>query len=371
MGTEGDPFPSGAESLASSLAGEIERLRYQLAKLVVGANQGAAGYKWYLRPIEGPRPTLLVNGSVEKWSGGTTVAPDNWTLGGAGATVARNSTAGQFKIGSYAVDVTRSGTDTNLSQTITTPHVLPLHSVGYTQGRVYTLGAWVRATVASRCRVALFDGVAATGSVFHTGGSAFEFLTATRTVSGSATSLGAFLDVLDGNTTCQFDGVTLVEGYLAPTVTAHPADLITAVRVWNSANQSIGDATLTDLSFDTERYDTSDFHGAAACPAANDKCRLYVPAAGLYQMTCGVEWAGNATGERLVRLVTSAGTNIGQTARATPGGTIAVSHRVTAEYRFAAGEYAKCAVFQSSGGALNANAASDYAPTFMMRWVGP
>jgi len=364
-----DPYPAGSESQAASLAGELERLRYQLGKLIVGPNLGASGFWWYLRPIEGPRPTLLLNGSVEKWGAGAAVAPDGWTLTGASATTARNGAGAQVKIGNYSADVVRVGTDAYLGQIVTTPLVFPNAASAYWQSRTVTLAAWVRATVASRCRVGINDGVASTFSTYHTGGSAFELLTATRTVSGSATQLEARLQVDTGNTTCQFDGAWLGEGYLAAPFTPHPADRVVGARVYNSLDQSIGAGTTTAVSFDSERFDTSDLHGVAVCSAANDKCRLYAPVAGLYLATGHAVWASNATGFRILQIRLNGGLPLASDHRLATAG--ATSHSVATVTRLTATDYVDLAAWQNSGGSLNIVASANDSPEFTLTWIGP
>jgi hypothetical protein len=150
------------------------------------------------------------NGDMEIWGGGAAVAPTGWTATGAGITVAKNTTGGQFKIGAASAAVTRVGTDCYLAQAIDT--IPGFGAVAWWQGRKVTLGCWVRATVASRARIGINDGVGSTFSPYHTGGSALEWLTVTRTLDAAATKVEIRLQVDTGNTTAQFDGAILVFG---------------------------------------------------------------------------------------------------------------------------------------------------------------
>jgi len=159
-------------------------------------------------------------GDMEDWTNGATSAPDQWTLSGAGATIARDGT--NFKIGTYSAAVTRVGTDCQL-QLDAGPWI---GGTGYYRSRVFTLGAWVRATVASRARIAIDDGVATQSSSYHTGGSTWEWLTVSITANSAATQILIELHLLTGNTTAQYDGVTLVEGTTCP-----PASSIRGVGV--------------------------------------------------------------------------------------------------------------------------------------------
>lgn len=148
----------------------------------------------------------LANGDFEHWLAGTAVAPTYWTLGGAGASVARDGT--NKKLGLYAAAITRAGTDCYLE--------FDLEATGlpdtWWRGKVVTLGCWVRATVASRARLLIVDSAGSSASAYHSGGSSFEFLTVTRTVDAAAISLVVRLQIDTGNTTAQFDGAILALG---------------------------------------------------------------------------------------------------------------------------------------------------------------
>lgn len=200
-----DPFPGGTESLPATLKDELERLRFVIKKLT-GWSQ------WYKHSEQLAIPNFnwTFNGDQEIWGAGTSAAPTGWTLTGAGATVAKNTTAGQFKIGTASVAITRVGADATLHQDIDL--ISGFGPAARWQGKTVTLGKWVRATVASRARIQLNDGVGTTSSSYHTGSSTLEFLTATRTLDGAATRVRIQSSVDTGDTTAQFDGAILVLG---------------------------------------------------------------------------------------------------------------------------------------------------------------
>lgn len=154
-----------------------------------------------------PGENLLVNWSLETWNSGTAAAPQGWTVTGAGATIAREGTI--IKHGDYSAKLTRVGTDCHLSRDVYNDE-----RVGktYARSRQYTFGAWVYATVASRVRLRFDDGVTVSNSSYHTGGSAWEFLTVTKTLSGSATKCEVGLAVDTGNTSGYIDMACLIEG---------------------------------------------------------------------------------------------------------------------------------------------------------------
>jgi hypothetical protein len=146
----------------------------------------------------------LLNGDVETWSGGASAAPDSWTLQGAGATIARESTI--IRSGTYSAKLTRAGTDCNLYQAFSATL-----GISYWKSRTITFGCWVSATVANRARIFISDSVGSSYSSFHTGSGAWEWLTITRAISSSATDqINAGFSIGTGNTSAYFDGAILV-----------------------------------------------------------------------------------------------------------------------------------------------------------------
>jgi phage-related protein len=145
---------------------------------------------------------LIEWSNMEDWVSGTSSAPTEHTLSGAGATIARESTI--IKVGTYSAKVTRVGADSTLYHDLTT-------YASYL-GRQMTWGAWVYATVASRARLSIGDGVGTTNSSYHTGDSTWQFLTVTRNIDPSATRIRCGMEVNTGNTSGYFDGGVLVEG---------------------------------------------------------------------------------------------------------------------------------------------------------------
>ncbi|MCB7127993.1 MAG: hypothetical protein J3T61_00440 [Candidatus Brocadiales bacterium] len=162
---------------------------------------------------------LLRNGGQEYWSAGTSVAPDGWTLAGAGATVAREGTT--FRTGVFSAKVIRSGADATLTASAI-DNTTEYHNVHF-RSRAITLGAWVWSSVASSSRLRIDDGIGTTDSSLHTGGSSWEFLTVTRTLSATATKVDAqFMVILD--TTAYVDGVVMVQGTGQPAFSPHSSD---------------------------------------------------------------------------------------------------------------------------------------------------
>ena len=163
---------------------------------------------------------LLSNGNFESWSAGTSAPPDGWTLNGGSAAVAREATT--IKIGTYSAKITRNGDDCQIYTRIHEEK-----GINYFKGRNVTFSCWVNATVASRARIFVYDGVGLTYSSYHSGGSSWELLTVTRTINASATLLQCSLAVDTGDTSAYFDGATLVEGTSKFAYAPKPADITT------------------------------------------------------------------------------------------------------------------------------------------------
>lgn len=167
----------------------------------------------------------LPNGGFESWSGGGSLAPDGWSLSGANAQVARATSV--VKHGRYAASLKRRGADCDLRRGLADD----LGGLTYLRGRTFTLGGWVYATVPNRARLELGDGVTTSISAYHSGGSAWEWLTVTIAVDRAAPTLLALCKLKQGDTTAWFDGLQLAEGTLAPAFSPHPLDQ--ALRLTN------------------------------------------------------------------------------------------------------------------------------------------
>jgi hypothetical protein len=142
---------------------------------------------------------FLLNWLFNDWANGASSAPDDWTLSGAGASIAQEATI--IKKGTYSAKLTRGGADCYLSNNARgSVSVIPLRDQNV------TFGKWVYATVANRARLRISDGISADVSSYHTGGSSWEFLTVTRTIDSAATKVEPQCHVLTGDTSAYFSG---------------------------------------------------------------------------------------------------------------------------------------------------------------------
>jgi len=151
---------------------------------------------------------LLSNGDFENWSAGTTVAPDGWDKG-TNTTIAREATT--IKIGTYSAKLTNLISDISYIEqaNIATPK-----GIAYWKGRTVTFSCWIYATVASRVKLRIDDGITSSYSTAHTGDSTWQLLTLTKTLSGSAAKLELLIGDLTAGSIHSFyvDGAMLVEG---------------------------------------------------------------------------------------------------------------------------------------------------------------
>jgi len=156
------------------------------------------------------------------------------------------------------------------------------------------------------------------------------------------------------------------EGYILASVGGVPVWVARDIgaRVYNNANISIPDATITTLTFNTERWDTDTIHEGVTNPA-----RLTCKTAGKYIISANVRWAGNATGLRILYLYYNGTDEIGKEVRVNLT-TDAISQTLTTIYELAVNDYVTIAVAQNSTGALDVTYTAKYSPDFMIQRVG-
>jgi len=119
-------------------------------------------------------------------------------------------------------------------------------------------------------------------------------------------------------------------------------------RVYSSTGQNIADATSTALNFNSERYDTDDYHDAVT-----NNTRLTIPVAGVYDVGADVRWEAYAGGiRRLTIRLNDSQTIVG--VDMTDNGTDLVElQHVNTIYDFLADDYVEVVVYQDAGTSLN------------------
>lgn len=140
---------------------------------------------------------------------------------------------------------------------------------------------------------------------------------------------------------------------------------IPAARVTSASDQSIGNLGVTNLSFETERYDTANLH------EPTNNARFTAPTTGIYAITAQVQWAPNASGSRVLILRKNFAGSIGDDYRNAVGGGNPTIQTVTTQARLQAGDILAAQVFQDSGGSLNVVANPESSPEFSITWLAP
>lgn len=121
---------------------------------------------------------------------------------------------------------------------------------------------------------------------------------------------------------------------------------VPAAGVYKAAGQAIANATLTVLTFDSERYDNSEIHSTSS-----NTSRLTAPKAGVYMLDARMLWPSNATGVRFmtIRLNGSETKRIAAERRAAIENT---ETTISAVFFLNAGDYIEILGYQTSGGSL-------------------
>jgi len=152
----------------------------------------------------------LSNPSFETWSSGDSNPPDSWTLQN-GATAAKESTI--KKVGSFSLKLTSNN---NVDESDAVQDVYASVGGATARGKLFTLGAWVWASVADKVHLRFYDGSSSelyVDSAFHPGDSAWHWLTVKKTLGVDATSCRLQCRMAQAPTySAYFDGVILIEG---------------------------------------------------------------------------------------------------------------------------------------------------------------
>lgn len=135
-------------------------------------------------------------------------------------------------------------------------------------------------------------------------------------------------------------------------------------RVSNSGALVIPTATWTELTFDTELWDTDGIHSTVS-----NTGRLTCVTAGKYLIIAQAYFDANATGARQYRIVHSTATDIALSMAGLTSQNFAAILLPTI-WDMAAAEYVTYQVYQNSGGNLNIAADPYSSPQFMMVRLG-
>jgi hypothetical protein len=146
-----------------------------------------------------------------------------------------------------------------------------------------------------------------------------------------------------------------------------PSKLAGAPRVSlrSTSSQSIPNSNDTDITWETETYDTGNMHGGSSAD-------IFAPIAGTYVVTYSINFDANPTATRTAAIYSPSADHEGdlsphtERVNAASNGTTILSGAAT--YHLAAGEAVRLSAGQDSGGAL---LLSDTYTSIEVTWVGP
>lgn len=144
------------------------------------------------------------------------------------------------------------------------------------------------------------------------------------------------------------------------------ADRTISPRASRSTTQSITTSNDTPVTFDGVNGDSW------GCWSSGSATRLTAPLTGRYQATAVVSWAGNATGFRSIWIERNGTSTVGRQSTLSVGAGNPTWMQVTSQpFDMAKGDYLRLIVWQNSGGSLNVNNSSTFAPSLSFTYLGP
>ena len=157
-----------------------------------------------------------------------------------------------------------------------------------------------------------------------------------------------------------YAGQLLTAGLIAQMA---PVNVSATLRRYNG--QSIPDSTSTAVTWHDELEDSAGGHDNVT-----NNSRWYAPRDGRYILLPGLTWANNATGRRAYFFKVNGATNYNGDSR-TAGAATNVINSGGRTLRLAAGEYLEVFAFQTSGGGLNIDGATNDGCFLTIDYVGP
>ncbi len=131
-----------------------------------------------------------------------------------------------------------------------------------------------------------------------------------------------------------------------------------ACIVYNTANQSIPDATWTALTFNSEESDEEGMHSTTS-----NTSRITAQTGGLFFLGGTVQFAPASGGKRGIAVRVNNANRLGFVIVDDAGASDAVTLSTAVPWYLSEGDYAEIVVYQDSGGALNSRGTvSTYVP---------
>jgi len=139
-------------------------------------------------------------------------------------------------------------------------------------------------------------------------------------------------------------------------------------RVFHSTTQSLANANLTALNFNSERWDNNSIHDTST-----NNSRLTLNRVGLWAVFANVGFAFHATGSRSIQIQMNGNIadryGAGLVAAASAGSVETIISVYTEIRAAAVTDYVELLAFQDSGGSLNTAVISKFSPDFGARWI--
>jgi hypothetical protein len=136
-------------------------------------------------------------------------------------------------------------------------------------------------------------------------------------------------------------------------------------RVYNSTGISIPNIIGTEVTFDSERWDTDSIHSTVS-----NTGRLTCQTPGKYLITFSGSFAADADGKRIVNFLLNGDTFIAIVDFTSIGADASTRIFLSTIYDLAVSDYVIVKVSQTSGDALTLEAGANYSPEFMMQRIG-
>jgi hypothetical protein len=121
------------------------------------------------------------------------------------------------------------------------------------------------------------------------------------------------------------------------------------VKVFQTADQSMSNATFTAITFNSETFDTDGFHSTSV-----NTSRLTVPSgkAGYYLVSAQLAYNGNPTGQRQAEVTVNASGGFAKFIQLNAGSSYVPQPKGVTILNLAVGDYVELNGYQDSGGAL-------------------
>ena len=134
-------------------------------------------------------------------------------------------------------------------------------------------------------------------------------------------------------------------------------------RVYNNANISIPNNLTTEVTFNSERFDTSDFHSTTV-----NTGRFTIPTDGIYFLSASVSFSPGGAGGRSVSIENLSRPIAAQTIDV--GLNVQTVLTVSTQWQFSENDQVRMLVSQTSGGPLNITSSQNYSPEFSICKIG-